>query len=189
LKAQQEFRESVLNDIRDVEAELVKVLQQRIAAADTLRRMMVTAPADGRVLNLAVHTAGGVVAPGAPLMEIVPTGDKLVVIAQIRPNDVDKIHPGGSVHIRLSAFKARTTPTIDGEVLSVSADRVTDTKSGASHYFARIALPKTLPGSFKDEPLKPGMAAEVFVKVGEQTAIGYLLRPLTDAFARTFRED
>jgi HlyD family type I secretion membrane fusion protein len=188
LKAHQEFREAVLGELREAEAELVKVLQQRIAAADMLRRTTITAPADGRVLNLAVHTAGGVVAPGASILEIVPTGDKLVVLAEIRPGDVGKIHAGESVHIRLSAFKARTTPTIDGEVLSVSADRVSDEKSGA-HFVARVALPRELPAAFKNEPLKPGMPAEVFVRVGEQTAIGWLLRPLTDAFARTFRED
>lgn len=188
MKARQEFRESVLSELREAEGELVKVLQQRVAAADTLRRTTVTAPADGRVLNLAVHTAGGVIAPGAALMEIVPEGDRLVVLAQIRPGDVGKIRAGESVHIRLAAFKARTTPAVDGKVLSVSADRVGDEKSG-THYVARVALPPVLPASFKGEPLKPGMPAEVFVRTGEQTAIGWLLRPLTDAFARTFRED
>ena len=87
------------------------------------------------------------------------------------------------------ALSPRRTPTVDGKILSVSPDRIVDERTGRAFYQAKISLPAKLPSSFGGEPLRPGMPAEVFVHTHSQTAIGYLLRPLTDAFARTFRED
>lgn len=187
-KDKQDMQESILTELRQVEADIAKLLPQHSAAQDALRRVDIVAPVAGRVLNLAVHTAGGVVTPAMPLMEIVPGKDQLVVLAQVKPADISKVYAGRNVQVRLSAFSARTTDALEGQVLSVSPDRKTDERSGISFYQAKIALPVDLPKPFRGE-LKPGMPAEVFISTGRQSAIGYLMRPLTDAFGRTFRED
>ena len=100
--------------------------ERRIAAADAYERTRIRAPNAGRVLGLNVHTVGGVVAPGVPLMEIVPMGTNLQISAKIAPSDVDKVQSGQSTLVRFSAFGSRRTPETDGTVRTISADSITD---------------------------------------------------------------
>jgi len=183
------YREEVLAQLRDVEAELVQQRQQRIIAADVLSRTEVRAPRSGRVLGLRLHTVGGVVSPGDTVMYIVPDGDPLIVAARLRPQDVDNVAIGDVVRLRFSAFSQRTTPELEGVVTQVSADALVDEATGASFYTAIVELDDLEPLRRLELTLVPGMPVEAFIRTGSRPAISYLIKPLTDALAHSFREE
>jgi protease secretion system membrane fusion protein len=147
-----------------------------------LQSVEVKAPADGVVVGLAVFTNGGVVPPGFKMMDIVPSGEALVVEGQLPVNLVDKVHPGLPVELMFSAFNANKTPHIDGQVTQVSADRSVEERTGMPYYKVRVKV--TPDGAKKIAGHKlniiPGMPVELFVKTGERTMMNYLLRPVFD---------
>jgi HlyD family type I secretion membrane fusion protein len=140
------------------------------------------------VQGLRVFTVGGVVPPRETIMEIVPADEKLIVEAQMSPGDIDLVRPGLPVELRFTAFNQRNTPAIDGRVLNVSADRMSDQRTGASFYQLRIAVDGigALPESLR---LYPGMPVEAMVRTGSQTMLAYLSRPILDSMNRSLRED
>ena len=138
--------------------------------------------------GMQVHTVGGVVSAGTPIAEIVPQSDELIIEANISPTDIDSVSAGQEASIRFSAFGRGSVPTIYGSVLSVSADRVEDPNTGASYYLARI---RVTPEGFEDLgdlALLPGMPADAFINTGSRTFLQYLAKPITNALARSFRE-
>ncbi len=190
-RLKQKSREDAIKESQDLEVEIAVLLERRTAAHDALRRTQIRAPEAGVVLGLSVHTIGGVVAPGAPVMEIVPRGDRLRVTAQIATRDVDKVRQGQEAVIRFTAFNARTTPEVIGKVSNVSADNIVDEATGLSFYRVQIDLPDEadVAKALRDKELVPGMPVESFIRTGSRPAISYLLKPLTDALSRSMRED
>ena len=184
-------REEAITELRDAEVSAAELEERRVTALDALRRTEVRAPHSGRVLGLAVHTVGGVIAPGAPLMEIVPDGDRLQIAAQVAPQDIDKILPGQETLIRFSVFGTRRTPETDGEVRQVSADAMTDEATGLPYYLVTIEIPEgdELSALLNGATLVPGMPVEAFIHTGSKPAISYLLKPLSDSMARSMREE
>jgi len=184
-------REEAITELRAVEATVAEMEERRIAAADALTRTNIKAPQAGRVIGLSVHTLGGVIAAGAPLMEIVPQGDRLEIAARVSPQDVEKVHAGQEAVVRFSSFSARMTPEADGVVRFVSPDSLVDPVTGAAYYLVMIDLPEPdkLGEVLRGAPLVPGMPTEAFIKTGKQPAINFLLRPLTDALSRSLREE
>ncbi len=184
-------REEAIAELREVEGGIGELEERRIAASDNLTRTEIRAPNSGRVLGLAVHTLGGVVAPGAPIMEIVPEGTDLLVTARISPQDVDKIQAGQSTLVRFSGFGSRRTPETDGTVRVVSADAIVDQVTGAPFYMVLIDLPagEELDNVLGNNLLVPGMPVETFIRTDKRSAISYLLKPLMDSFARSMREE
>jgi HlyD family type I secretion membrane fusion protein len=189
LRIDRTFREKVAEELRAVEAELNASSERLVGATDQTQRNEIRAPRGGRVFNLAVHTVGGVVKAGETVLEIVPEDDTLVIGARIAPHDVDKVAPLASATVRLSAFNQRTTPELSGTVQRVSADLIADPASGQGYYQAIVEIPATETGRLQGLELMPGMPAEVFIRTGARTPLGYMLKPLTDSFARAFRED
>ena len=189
LQVAKDFRTSVIGELRDAQVRIAELSERRIAARDQLRRIDILAPRDGTVLGLTVHTVGGVIAPGEPIMHVVPDGDRLLVAARVLPQDIDNIRIGSQTVIRLSAFSQRRTPEVVGQVETVAADSLADEVTGEPYYLALIALPDTLPPAFDDLTLVPGMPAETFIKTGERSAMSYLLKPLLDSLQRAFREE
>jgi HlyD family secretion protein/epimerase transport system membrane fusion protein len=118
----------------------------------------------------------------------VPEDDRLVIEAQIRPLDIDVVRPGLVAQVRLTAFKQRTTPILDGRVAYVSADRLVDPVSGTAYFIARVEIPADQLARLGGVALYPGMPAEVMVVVGRRTALGYLLDPLRESLGRAFHE-
>ncbi|MEO1152111.1 MAG: HlyD family type I secretion periplasmic adaptor subunit [Pseudomonadota bacterium] len=184
-------REEAITELREVEGSISELEERRIAAADAYERTLIRAPEAGRVLGLSVHTVGGVIAPGAPLMEIVPEATSLQVSAKIAPQDVDKVQSGQSTLVRFSAFGSRRTPETQGNVKTISADSIVDEITGAPYYLVIIDLPPSeqLQDILRGNLLLPGMPVETFIKTGKRPAISYLLKPLLDSFARSMRED
>jgi HlyD family type I secretion membrane fusion protein len=175
-------------DLREAQAQLLEVSEKLGLAADVAQRAQVLSPASGRVVSLRVHTLGGVVGPGEPLLDIVPQSDDLVVEARVRPVDVDAVAIGQSAQVALTAYKQRTTPRLDGRLVNLSADALTDPDRRSSYYVAEIRIDGSELAKLPGVQLYPGMPAEVMIVTGERTFLDYLLQPVFDSFQRAFRE-
>lgn len=189
IQLQRDSVELAVEQLREARAQIFDLEQRRAAALDELKRLDIFAPKAGAVVGLDVHTLGGVIAPGQPLMDIVPEEDELVVEAQIAPQDIDKIAGGLAAVVRLSAFNLRTTPELNGTVFTVSADRLIDPASGLPYYSVGVYIPDSEMARLDGLSLMPGMPAEVFIMTGERSALSYLVKPLTDSLAHVFREE
>jgi HlyD family type I secretion membrane fusion protein len=177
-----------VDQLRTVGARVYELGEQLAAAEDVLKRTEIRSPIDGTVVGLKVHTVGGVVAAGQPLLDIVPSNDALVVEASIDPSDIDQVRAGLSAQVQFTAFNRRTRTPIDGEVRMVSADRLTNPQSGLPYYLARIRLRADSPG-FRRVTLQPGMSADVMIRTGARTPVEYLLAPITRSLDRALREN
>lgn len=182
-------KEAVLTDLRIKESEISDLRQQLITANDQAGRVDVLAPVSGRVHNMTVTTLGGVVTPANPIMDIIPDTDRLIVESQVEPMYVDQIYLGQATTVRLSAFNQRTTPELNGEVISISANTTIDEVTGFPFYTVKIEIPTNELARLNGLTLVPGMPAEAFMQTDERTLINYLLKPATDQLNRAFREE
>jgi HlyD family secretion protein len=187
LNIQNDTQNEVANDLRDTQKKIHELTEQMQAARDVLARVEVKAPQDGIVTDLKVHTLGGVIQQGEPLLDLVPKEDRLVVTVQVRPEDINVVHAGLPTHVRFTPYKQRRTPPIDGMVTYVSADKLVDKKTNQSYYEAKVRIDEQM---LKDENVEliPGMPAEAMIKTGESTVALYALSPVLDGFRRAFRE-
>lgn len=189
IQVQNDFREEVATHLHEVQADLLDIQERYVAAADELQRLEIRAPQSGIVVGLDVHTLGGVISPGQPILDIVPKEDELVIEAQVAPQDIDKIAIGLEAMVRLSAFDLRSTPELSGTVFATSADRLIEETSREPYYLVAARIPDAELAKLQGLELVPGMPAEVFIRTGERTALSYLLKPLTDGMARAFKDD
>lgn len=178
----------VVEQLRETRARAYELSQRLTAAEDRMGRTEIRSPIAGIVVGLGVHTVGGVIGAGQPLLDVVPVNDKLVIQATVDPLDIDKVEVGLPATVWLSAVNRRTQSAIEGEVRTVSADRVTDPQSGRDYYLARVEL------DMEDVersaiPLQPGMSAEVMIRTGARTALDYLAAPIARSFSRAMREE
>ena len=179
----------VVKELRDVQSEQFDLTERMRAAEDVLHRTEIRAPIAGTIVALQVHTPGGVIASGEPLLDIVPSEDRLVIEARVDPKDIDVVHPGLPAQIRLTAFPLRTTPMLDGRVAYVSADRLVDKRTGQPYYVARVLFDESQEEVLDDLVLYPGMPAEVMIVTGSGTALDYILKPITTSLNRALREN
>jgi HlyD family secretion protein len=188
VQSEKELTQQVVDELRKVQAQLAEAREQQTALADKLRRTEVRAPAAGRINALAVHTEGGIVQPGGMIMQVVPDGDRLLIDAQIPPQDIDKVRQGQAAHLRFPAFNAKSTPRLEARVVGVSPAQLADPQ-GRSYFLVQVALAE---GEARKLPaghaLVPGMPAEVYIETGGRSILSYLLKPLADTIAHTFRE-
>ena len=188
IQIDQNLSSDVAKELRETDSKIGEFVERKITAEDQLRRTDIRAPQTGYVFQSTVHTVGGVITAGDPIMYIVPAAAKLQVEAKVQPQDIAQVKVGQTAVLRFSAFDARTTPEIDGEVTRVSADTSTDQRTGANYYTIRVALPPEALKELGDLKLLPGMPVEAFVQTGERTVISYLMKPLRDQVMRAFRE-
>lgn len=175
-----------VNDrLQDVRAKLRDIGERLDAAADILARTEVIAPESGTVIGLQVHTAGGVVSAGAPIMQIVPTEDRLVVEAQVQLQDINRIWLGMPAEVRFSAFNSRATPVFAARVSRISPDRFVDAARQRAYFIAQVEIDRSVAGAID---LHPGMPAEVFFVEGERTPLDYLVKPIREQFRRAMTE-
>jgi HlyD family secretion protein len=189
LQIDQDMRSEVAKDLRDIESQTAELVERKVAAEDQLRRTDIRAPQTGVVHQLSVHTIGGVVGPGEPIMLIVPLFDTLRVQARITPQDIDQVQIGQIATLRLSAFNQRVTPELEGKVVEISPDLTEDQKSGASYYTARIEISPSELAKLGKLKIVPGMPAEAFIQTSSRSIMSYLIKPMHDQFERAFRED
>jgi HlyD family type I secretion membrane fusion protein len=181
------LRDQVVRELGEIETTIYDLEEQLRAAEDILRRTVVRAPNSGTVVNLQVFTKGRVLAPGESLLEVVPSGDSLVIEARVDPMDIDVVHSGLRAQVRLTAFPSRNTPTLEGQVIHVSADRLLDPQSGEAYFGVKVVLDQTEKG-VAAMTLYPGMPAEVMILTGRSTALEYLLEPITRTLSQAMRE-
>ena len=188
LQIDEEDLSQTLTDLREIEGKVAELKERKVAIVSRLERMVIKAPITGDVYQLAVHTIGGVIAPGESLMLIVPEADELILQAQVMPQDIAKVQPGQIAHIRFPAFNSRLTPEIAAKVTQISADTSRTDASSPAFYSVRLMISATELAKLGSNKLKPGMPAEAFIQTKAQTPLTYFLKPLTDQFAHALRE-
>lgn len=188
LNLRNDFQKEVVDELRETQTQLADLEERIRASADTFKRIVITAPLAGTITDLKVHTVGGVISPGEKIADIVPQDDKLIVEAKVQPQDIDVVRAGLVARVRLSAYKTRNVPPVDGVVRHVSADRFTDERTGQSYYLARIEIDDDELKPLKNVELYPGMPTDVLIVTGERTLLSYLFSPITDSFNKAFRE-
>jgi epimerase transport system membrane fusion protein len=189
LQVDREFQTQVAADLGDVQAKLSDINERLGGASDRVDRAAVKAPVSGRVLRLAVHTIGGVVTPGQPILDIVPEREALVIEGRVSPADIDRVREGLDATIRFSGFSREIVPRVAGKVTNVSADRLVDDKTGASFFLARVEIDAADLERLRHVALQAGMPAEVMINTGSRTLLAYLWEPIGNSMARSFRED
>jgi HlyD family secretion protein len=189
IQIDQDLRSEVAKELREIQAKSAEFVEKRVVAEDQLKRIDIRAPQAGIVHQLNVHTVGGVIAAGDPLMLIVPEADDLAIEVKVAPQDIDQLKIGQKAALRLSAFNQRTTPEVNGEVKRIAADLLQDQKTSQSYYTARITMPDHEMTRLQGLKLVPGMPVEAFIQTGDRTALSYLMKPLSDQLSRAFRED
>ncbi|MGK7752798.1 MULTISPECIES: HlyD family type I secretion periplasmic adaptor subunit [unclassified Roseovarius] len=182
-------REEAITTLRDLQFRELELLEERRALIEQMSRLDITAPVGGVVYGLQVFALRSVIRPADPILYVVPQDRPLIINAQVEPTDIDKLFVGQEVTLRFSALDQRTTPELIGQVVQISADSFQDDNTRQSYYRAEIALSEgqreRLP---EDVTLIPGMPVETFIRTADRTPLAYLTKPLTDYFAKAFRE-
>ncbi|MFO1188195.1 MAG: HlyD family type I secretion periplasmic adaptor subunit [Alphaproteobacteria bacterium] len=158
------------------------------AATDIRQRREIIAPQDGVVVDLKIFTPGGVIAPGQAIMDIVPEGDALLAEARVQPADIESVRVGLPAQVWLTAFRTSMVPPIEARVVNVSADKLTDPRSGEPYFVARVSIDPESLAKLPDVVLSPGMPIDVAVVTGNRRAVDYFLAPIVDRLRRSFRE-
>lgn len=183
-----QFQTEVAAELRETQTRLADLRERLSASSDVLKRQVVVAPISGVVVDLQYFTKGGVISPGRNIMDIVPQDDALIVEAKLRPTDVDSVTEGLLAEVNFTGFKARTTPTLKGNVTYISPDSSKDERTGQHFFTARVAIPTEQLALLDGQVLTPGMPADVMIVTGERTALEYFVQPLTESFRQAFRE-
>lgn len=191
IQSENRFQTEVADLLAQTQTQLKDLRERVFALSDVVTRTDVKAPSDGIVNNLQVHTIGGVIDPGLPIAEIVPETDELVVEARVSPNDIDRVVVGQDASIRFSTLSSKNVITVKGRLINVSADAMQDPNTGASFYLSRVELTPEALDKVQEANLDlvPGMPVEVFINSGARTFLQYVMKPFSNAIARSFRED
>lgn len=188
----QDYRQEAANTLPDVRKTISDARQQLVVASDALRRIEIKAPVSGTVQQLKMFTIGGVIRPGDPILDIVPSSDTLVVRSRVLPIDVDRILPGQSVELRVPQFMKFELKPLVGTLRSISRDSIVDTPGPSGQpqpYFAvEIAVDRnTIPEDLRDR-MTAGMTVDTIIRTRERTVLSYLVAPLSNRLAKSMRE-
>ena len=189
LQIDHDLNSEIGKELHESNSKIGELVERKVAAEDQLKRIEIRAPQAGMVYQSNVHTVGGVISAGDTLMLIVPDEDSLKVEAKIAPQDIDQLHIGQIVTLRFSGLDRPTTPEINGTLTLISPDTTVDPKTGQTYYTVRVALEPSEIARLGSIKLVPGMPVEMFVKTGDRNVLSFLLKPLNDQIARTFREE
>lgn len=188
LQIKKQFHAEVLKNMTEIEDRIYDLREKSELAREKINKLLVRAPTSGVVVNMQIGTIGGVIQPGETILEIVPENDRLIIEARVRPVDIDQISVGLLTDVRITAFKQRTTQTLNGKVILVSADSLQDSRSGENYFFAHIEVIANQKTAASINRLLPGMVAEVLIKTGKRTALAYMVQPILDSVNRAMRE-
>ena len=181
-------RDEITQKLRDVQLRLTEVREKMKATADIADRRTITSPADGQVVGLRFSTIGGVVSPGQPILDVVPDRQQLLIVARVRPLDIENVTTGLTTEVRLLPYSGRTVPMLEGKVIAVSGDAITPENGDPPYYAIEVEINDPALLKKLDVKLLSGMPAEVYVVLGKRSLFSYLFQPLVDSFRRSFRE-
>ncbi|HMI41507.1 MAG TPA: HlyD family type I secretion periplasmic adaptor subunit [Sphingomicrobium sp.] len=193
IEAEKTYRERASSELREVEFALGELMPKYRAASDQLERLRIRAPVSGTVIGLNVFTVGGVIAAGQTLMDIVPDKADLVVGARVSIDDADDLRIGQQAQVRFQSLHERNIPIIFGQLTKLSADSLSDEKSGVSYYTAEVRVPHDQLAKLemmrgKDFALRAGAPVAVLIPLKKRTALQYAFEPLTETMWKAFRE-
>lgn len=182
-------RSEVLDQLHEVKSKIGETFEQHSAAVDRMTRLDIRSPSDGYVHELKIHTVGGVIAPGQTIMTIIPDNEPLLLLARIKPTEIDQVKIGQKATARISAFGRRAAPELDGTVVGVAADRSQDERTGQAFFTVRIEIAPGQDVKLGGKHLTAGLPADVFIRGDRRRVITYLTKPLFDQMALTFKEE
>jgi HlyD family type I secretion membrane fusion protein len=178
----------VAKQLHDVQAQLLEVAPKLANAQAVLSRTIIRSPYTGKVVGLNVFAVGAVIQRGDKILDVVPDDDNLTIEAQIPVDAISDVHPGMAAEIRLTAYKQRITPTVPGKIEQISADRLTDPRTGQPYYTAIVQMDQKELAALPQVKLYPGMPANVMIPTVQRTAFDYLVGPLAASFNTAFRQ-
>ena len=183
------FAQEASNELRQATTAIFELRERLRPAQDAEKRQRIVAPISGEVVDLKVTSIGAVIAPREALLDIVPEDADLLVEARVRPEDVTFVHLDAHADVRLTAFRQRMTPTVNGTVTYISADRLVDRENKNVPYYAVHV--RVSPEALKQAgglQLQAGMPAEVFIQTTSRNALQYLIDPILAFLQRSLRE-
>ncbi|ATU65145.1 HlyD family type I secretion periplasmic adaptor subunit [Piscinibacter gummiphilus] len=186
------FRQDASTELVRVQTELAQLDEQIAGRADVLRRTVLTSPVRGLVKNIRTNTIGGVVSPGAPIMEIVPLSSRVLVEARIKPKDIGFVRVGQAAEVKLAAYDYTTFGGVKGKIEYISPDALGEADKGVvsdqTYYRVLVRGERiTLKQGGKPLSVLPGMTAVVEVRTGERSVLDFILRPMMKS-REAFRE-
>ncbi|GGK66496.1 HlyD family type I secretion periplasmic adaptor subunit [Amphritea balenae] len=167
--------------------ELAEVEQTLIRAEDRVNRLDVYAPLSGIVQDLSITRINAVVDPGQIIMQLVPTGDDMIVEARLSPSDIGHIHPGQHVEVKVDSYDSARFGIVAGIVERISASTYLDEKKDP-YFRTEISLNQGFVGANKNFLVSPGMTVTADIKTGSKSILDYLLKPISRGFNNAFRE-
>lgn len=189
ISRQQEYFKEVESQLGEVTREAQSDEGKFRALADELTRVEIKSPAAGQVVGLTVQTVGAVIQAGQKLLDVVPENELLLIETRIAPNLIDRVHAGLPVDIRFNSFAHSPHMVVDGKVVSVSGDLLTDPQTNAQYYLSRVSVTPEGYKKLGKRVMQPGMPVEVVLKTGERSLLVYLLHPLTKRIAASMKEE
>ncbi|NUT87607.1 HlyD family type I secretion periplasmic adaptor subunit [Pseudomonas corrugata] len=191
LQAQQEFRRDAETQLSEVSAEAAGYVDQIRALQFEVDNGAIRAPTSGQVMDVNIHTVGGVVQASQTLMQVVPLDAPMAITARFEPLMANKLRPGLPVHVHFTALQRVDTPTVTGTVSTVSADQLINEQTHQPYFSAKVEIPADTVASLQAAGLwvRPGMLADVTVVTGERTLMNYLMKPLRERLLAAFKEE
>jgi HlyD family secretion protein len=181
-------RTEIAKDRADTETALASAAQRLVAARDLLAKRVVTAPEDGIVTDLHFFTAGSSIGAGQPILDLVPADQHMLVEGSVAPNDIEHVHAGQRVNVRLTSYKAHRVPVVTGHLVYVAADRQNDAHNDPM-FLVRAELDPGALSGLKDVTLYPGMPADILIIGGERSVLDFLISPIRDSIRHAMNEE
>ena len=186
---QLDFQSQARTELSETRVSIESLQQQMSIAQNQATRTIITAPLSGIVNQIYMNTIGGVVRSGETFIELVPTGEVLVVEVRIDPKDIGFIHPGQSAQVRLTAYDSSIYGAMEATVQRVGADSITEDSTGEVYYKVYVETKKQYVGTEQKKlPILPGMLADVSIITGQRTVMDYFLKPIRRIKERALRE-
>jgi membrane fusion protein, adhesin transport system len=180
------FRSEARADLSTTQMDIDSAGEGMRAESDRVTRTDIRAPVNGVVNRIYINTLGGVVKAGEPIMELTPTDERVVIEAQVRPNDRAELRPGLPANIKIGAYDFGLYGTLRGRLTEVSADTLSD--DHGNHYYRAVLDVDAIPLSYRDNPIMPGMPVTADIVTGRRTVLQYVLSPLSRFSYDAFRE-
>jgi len=175
------FRQDASTELSKAQTDLAQMDEQLVVRRDAVTRSVLKSPVKGLVKNIKMNTVGGVIASGAPIMEIVPIGPRILIEARIKPKDIGYIQVGQQAIVKLNGYDFNVNGGLHGKIEYVSPDALGETEKNNEGTYYRVLITaerNTLRAKGEPLPVIPGMTAMVDIRTGERSVLSYLLRPM-----------
>jgi HlyD family secretion protein len=189
VQGEREFKEQVVTELRAATTEAEELILEIVNLDRQLERIDIRAPARGVVHEMQVTTVGGVVAPGAVLLQVLPIDEGVAFEFRLDPRSVNRVQAGQPAQVVFPAFDQRVTPKLNGTVTAISPAAITDPATGQNYYRVELEIPPDELARLGEGTLLPGMPVEAFLQTGDRSVLDYLLHPLSAQIDRAFREN